>query len=111
MACLCLRNYLRQTENSLYIPQGFVDVELADGKINEREWRSQAEQDGCLKLMKPPKGGWRKILENEFRENLKHFGNSEIGSVPWQVYYVKSVGETRGYKKNLNISFIKFYNL
>ena len=39
MACLCLHNYLRQTENSLYTPQGFVDVELVDGKIKEGEWR------------------------------------------------------------------------
>ena len=37
MACLCLHNYLHQTENSLYTPQVFVDVELADGKINEGE--------------------------------------------------------------------------
>ena len=61
IACLCLHNYLRQTENSLYTPQGFVDVELADGKIKE-----------------------------------KHFVNSKIRSVPWQINYVKSVGETRG---------------
>ena len=37
MACLCLHNYLCQTENSLYTPQGFVDGELADGKIEEGE--------------------------------------------------------------------------
>ena len=96
MACLCLHNYLRQTKISLYTPQGFVDVELVDGKIKEGEWRSQAEQDGCLKLIKPPKGDRRKVVANELRENLKHFVNSEIGSVPWQVDYVKSVGETRG---------------
>ena len=83
MVCLCLHNYLLQTENSLYTPQGFVDVKLADGKIKEGEWKSQAGQDGCLKLMKPPKDGWRKVVANERRENLKHFVNSEIGSVPW----------------------------
>ena len=94
MACLCLHNYLRQTENFLYTPQGFVDVELADEKIKEGEWRSQAGQDGSLKLMKPH--GRRKVVVNELRGNLKHFVNSEIGSVPWQVDYVKSVGETRG---------------
>ena len=65
MACLCLYNYLCQTENSLYTPQGFVDVQLVDGEIKEGEWRSQAGQDGCLKLMKPPKGGWRKVVANE----------------------------------------------
>ena len=80
----------------MYTPQGFVDVVLADGKIKEGERRSQAGQDGCLKLMKPPKGGRRKVVANKLRENLKHFVNSEIESVPWQVGYVKSVGETRG---------------
>ena len=96
MAWLCLHNYLHQTENALYTPQGFVDVELVDGKIKEGEWRSQAGQDGYLNLIKPAKGGWRKVVANELRENSKHFVNSEIGSVPWQVDYVKSVGETRG---------------
>ena len=80
----------------MYTPQGFADIELADGKIKEGEWRSQARQDDCLKLMQAPKGGRRKVAANELRENLKHFVNSEIGSVPWQVDYVKSVGETRG---------------
>ena len=65
MGCLRLHNYLCETENSLYTPQGFVDVELADVKIKEREWRSQALQDGCLKLMKPPKGGLKKVVANE----------------------------------------------
>ena len=95
MACLCLHNYLCQAENFLYTPQSFADIELADGKIKEGEWRSQARQDDCLKLMQAPKGGRRKVAANELRENLKHFVNSEIGSVPWQVDYVKSVGETR----------------
>ena len=96
MACLCLHNYLCQTKFFLYIPQGLADVKLAKGKIKKGEWRLQAGQDGCLKLMKPPKGGWRKIVANELRENLKHFVNGEIGSVPWQLDYVKIVGETRG---------------
>ena len=65
MACLCLHNYLPQTENSWYTPQCFVDVELVDSKIKEGEWRSQARQDGRLNLMKPLKGGQRKVAANE----------------------------------------------
>ena len=79
----------------MYTPQGFADIELADGKIKEGEWRSQAKQDSFLRLMKSSKDGRRKTVANKLRENLKHFVNSEIGSVPWQVDYVKSVGETR----------------
>ena len=35
MACLCLHNYLRQTENSFYTPQGFVDAEVRNGEIKD----------------------------------------------------------------------------
>ena len=98
MACVCLHNYFRQTKNSLYTSQGFVDVELADSKIKEGKWRSQTMQDGCLKSRKPPNIGQRKIVANELWKNLKHFVNSKIGSVPWQLVYVRSVGETRGDK-------------
>ena len=44
MVCLCLHNYLLQTENSLYTPQGFADVPLAHGKIKEREWRHRPDK-------------------------------------------------------------------
>ena len=81
MACLCLHNYLCLTENSLYTPEGFFDVELA-----------------YVKLGKPPKFGQRKIVPNELWKNLKHFVNSEIRSILWQLDYVRSVGETRGDK-------------
>ena len=66
----------------MYTPQGFADIELADGKIKEGEWRSQAKQDSFLRLMKSSKDGRRKTVANKLRENLKHFVNSEIGSVP-----------------------------
>ena len=93
MASLCLHNYLRQTENSLYTPRGFMDVETGDGRIKPGEWRSQiGMQPGSLHQIKPAKGGRRKIEANELRENLKNFLNSEAGSVSWQLDYVRSVG-------------------
>ena len=68
---------------------------------NYRHSRARRKENGVtgrtswlLKLMKLPKGGRRKIVVNELRENLKNFVNSEIGSVPWQLDYVRSVGET-----------------
>ena len=33
--------------------------------------------------------------EKKLRENLKHFINNEIGSVLWQLDYVKSVEEAK----------------
>ena len=55
-------NSLHQTEKSFSITQGFVDVELVDGKIKEEELRSQTKGDGRLKLMKTPIRGQRKIV-------------------------------------------------
>ena len=79
----------------MHTPQGFVDVKLVDGKIKEGEWKSQSRKDCCLKLIKTPKGCHRKLVVNELWENLKHFVNIEIGSVPWLLDYVGNVGETR----------------
>jgi hypothetical protein len=93
MACICLHNYLRQTENSLYTPKGFVDVILADGTIKEGEWRARVTSDGGLQSIKPMKGGRRKVEATDLRENLKEYVNSEIGSVSWQIEYVRSVGK------------------
>ena len=93
IACLCLHNYLRQTENSLYTPQGFVDLELGNGEIKVGEWRSHIQEDGCLRSLNISKGGRRKIVANELREDLKTFLNSELGSVPWQLYYVRYAGK------------------
>ena len=70
MVCLCLHNYLWHTENSLYTPQGFADIELVDGKIKEGKWRSQVRKASCLKLMETPKGGLRKVVADELPENL-----------------------------------------
>ena len=45
--------------------------------------------------MKTLKGGQRKTVANELGKNLKHFVNSEIGSVPWWLDYVKVLGNER----------------
>ena len=37
VACLALHNYLRQTENAVYTPDGFIDSESRDGSIKEGE--------------------------------------------------------------------------
>ena len=71
-----------------------MDVELADGTIKAGEWRAQVTSDGGLQSIKTIKGGRRKLEANNLRENLKVYFNSEIGSVPWQNEYVRSVGKT-----------------
>ena len=50
-------------------------------------------QDGCLRSLSISKGGRRKIVANNLREDLKTFLNSELGSVPWQLDYVRYTGK------------------
>ena len=38
-AAIVLHNYLRQTENSIYCPAGFVDSENSSGQIKPGQWR------------------------------------------------------------------------
>ena len=55
MACICLHNYLRQTENSLYCPYGFVDIETGCGEIKEGEWRSLMVNQNVLQSFRKTK--------------------------------------------------------
>ena len=49
LACLTLHNYLRQTDNSMYTPQGFVDSRSSNGQIKEGEWRLLIEKrEQCI---------------------------------------------------------------
>ena len=39
LATVCVHNYLRTTENTHYIPQGFVDFKNNSGQIIPGDWR------------------------------------------------------------------------
>ena len=91
LSCLCLHNYLRQTENSLYCPYGFVDIETANGEIKEEEWRSIKLNQNCLENVKKMRGGRRKDGAKEIREYLKHYFNN-FNILPWQLAKVRNVG-------------------
>ena len=93
MAAVCLHNYLRQTENALYCPLGFVDSENSSGEIKRGEWRSIVGKADCFNPIARCKGGKRKEDANNMREALKAYVNSEEGSVSWQLPYVRSVGK------------------
>lgn len=90
LCCLALHNYLRQTDNAMYTPQGFVDVESKDGKIKQGEWRAEkANRNGALQKINPVRGSRYSKDALEMRETLKTYVNSENGSVPWQTRYVR----------------------
>ena len=47
MVCVCLHNYLCQTDNARYLPTGYVDCEDSSGVIKPGEWRTIVQMDGC----------------------------------------------------------------
>ena len=92
LACLALHNYLRLTENAYYSPSGFIDSEDKDGNIIPGEWRQQRpneEQCGGLRELRPVRGSRARNDAVLMRDQLKDYLNSEEGSVPWQLQYVR----------------------
>ena len=94
MACICLHNYLRLTENSLYCPSGFVDVCNKSGKIRSGDWRKIVTENDLLAYHLPKvKGGRRKERAKEVRENMKMYLNN-VNVVPWQIERVRYTSRT-----------------
>ena len=90
LACLALHNYLRQTDNSMYTPHGFVDSENSNGEIKEGEWRSIKEKGTtAFRDLNPVRGSRYTNDAMKVRETLKDYVNSEVGSVLWQINYIR----------------------
>ena len=90
-AAVVLHNYLRQTENSLYCPSGFVDTEEANGDVQPGHWRELTGNDENLLLKKLPnvRGSRYKEGAVKMRDALKDCINSATGSLRWQLDYVR----------------------
>ena len=90
LACLALHNYLRLTENARYTPAGFIDSEDRDGNIVPGDWRQNMSSENLALIEVPPYRGSRsKKSALDTREALKNYLNSEHGSLPWQVNYIR----------------------
>ena len=88
-ACVCLHNYLLLTDSAKYVPSGFVDSYSVDGEIVHGDRR----KDGAPLQNLPPQGS------NNFASNAKHvrdtfctYVNSDTGSIPWQLDYIRNSG-------------------
>ena len=84
LSCLCLHNYLRQTENLLYCPHGFVDIQTGDGEIRAGEWRSIKVDHNALEPLDMLRGGRSKLEARQVREKLKEYFNT-TNILSWQV--------------------------
>ena len=92
LACLALHNYLRLTDNAHYTPSGFVDSEDKDGNFLPGEWRLQKENglnNNALVDLPRVRGSRSRHDALETRNELRDFLNSEEGSLPWQLQYIR----------------------
>ena len=90
-ACVALHNYLLLTDNAKYTPAGFVDSVDKSGTIVEGSWRKEI-QTGALGALVSQ--GAHNMTNNakKIRDKFCDYVNSPVGSVPWQVDYVRHSG-------------------
>ena len=90
LVCLALYDCLRLTENAKYIPTGFADSEDSDGNTVPGDWQKDVQSGkSALKETASLRGSRAKESALDTRDALKDYLNSEEGSVPWQVGYVR----------------------
>ena len=91
-AAICLHNFIKQNEDNLpasqhrYVPLNFVDKEI-DGQVIPGQWRNEVSQNCSLRRASDQRRlGARNAKQSasEYREFIKDYFNSHIGSVPWQ---------------------------
>ena len=95
LATIALHNYLRQTSNASYTPAGFIDSESSDGSLIPEHWRNEVVQSnesgsgGCLRRVNPVRGSRVRADAIEIRRALTDYLRSDVGSVEWQLEYVR----------------------
>ena len=83
LACLALRNYLCQTKNAGYSPSGFADSPF--------EWQSLNNRNNAFEDLSRTYGSRVAREALEIRSELKCYMNSQEGSLPWQVDYIRCI--------------------
>ena len=78
LSCICLHNYLRQAENSLYCPHGFVDIPTGDGEIKVGKWKLIKLDHNVLDSLNKLRGGRLKLEASQVRETLKEYFNGKL---------------------------------
>ena len=89
LACIALHNCLRQTNNSSYCPNSFVDCEDSTVDMKEGEWRKiVTERNGELANLSNVRGSRYKDDEVNMLCCLMRYLNGE-GRVDWQLNHVR----------------------
>ena len=93
-ACVCLHNYLAQTDNAGYVPIGFIDAEDSTVDLIPGSWKSIVAGDrSALQGIQRVGSNNYRLEAKAIRDQFKDYFNSSVGSVSWQVNHVRSCGE------------------
>ena len=90
LAAIALHNYLRQTSNACYTPNGFVDSEDNSRNIVPGQWRSILDGNS-LQNVRPIRNQKYTRTAIETREALANYLATD-GSVSWQLDYIRRTG-------------------
>ena len=78
--------------NTVHTPEGFVDSQTskgASGEIRPSEWRRIVDDVAGMSPIPNVRGSWYSNNAISMREAMKHYVNSEIGSVEWEWVHVR----------------------
>ena len=94
LATIALHNYLRQTDNTSYCPAGFIDSERSTGDIIPGYWRRECANSGedasqGMARVAALRGQRRSDDALLMRDSLMEYGNSDLGSLSWQIDHVR----------------------
>jgi len=90
MACIALHNFLKSTDNTNYCPLGYIDHEDGNGEVINGQWRKDISfATNTAQSISPLRGRRYEGRALDMRDSLKSYVNSEVGSVPWQLDYVR----------------------
>ena len=87
---ITLHNYLRQTDNACYTPNGLVGSEDNNGNIVPGQWRSILHGNS-LQFLRPIRNHKYTRTAIETREALANYLAAD-GSVSWQLDYIRRTG-------------------
>jgi len=89
-ARVCLHNYLKQTDNAGYTPDGFVDSECCNTGSMEGSWGSVVGNQQCAVTSIGSNNFTQEA--KDIREKLLAYFNSTERSIPWQLGHVMHTG-------------------
>ena len=94
-ACVCLHNYLKQTDNAGYTPDGFVDSECCNAGPIEGSWRFVVsnQQSAITSVGEIGSNNFGQEAK-DVKEKFLNYFNSTEGSISWQLGQVRHTGAT-----------------